>query len=411
MLNEERHRGSRLAAITTAALLASLVFAPVRPAQAALRPAQASVPLFRDGDGIHVLSARQLDSRLTALTVATGALPGPAAVRILLPDGYADHPGRRYPVLYLLHGTGGGAADWTTDGDAEQITAGQPLIVVMPDIALNDDGGGWCANWPDGQYDWETFHIDQLIPWVDANLRTIPARAGRAIAGLSQGGFCSMSYAARHPDLFGTALSYSGTPDIWYGLPRVGAIAVINATEVGLDHVPPDTIFGDPLTDGSNWAAHDPATLAGNLRQTHLYLFAGDGLPGPLDPAPASSPSEIAAMAIEAAAGTDTAAFHQRLEDLGIASYYDAYGPGTHSWPYWQRDLRESIGPLMRDFADPASVRSPTPLFLSGTDHRGSLRPRLHRRVAGPARQRFLDLDMAELPGRFPLTPRFTSPN
>ena len=59
---------------------------------------------------------------------------------------------------------------------------------------------------------WETFHIDQLIPWIDHNLRTVADRRGRAIAGLSQGGFCSMSYAARHPDLFGVALSFSGAP-------------------------------------------------------------------------------------------------------------------------------------------------------------------------------------------------------
>ena len=77
----------------------------------------------------------------------------------------------------------------------------------MPDIALSYAGGGWCTDWFNGGAGgpprWETFHIDQLIPWVDRNLRTVANRGGRAIAGLSQGGFCSMSYAARHPDLSG----------------------------------------------------------------------------------------------------------------------------------------------------------------------------------------------------------------
>jgi S-formylglutathione hydrolase FrmB len=81
-----------------------------------------------------------------------------------LPAGYDRHPTRRYPVLYLLHGTSGGAEEWTRVGEAEQTTAGLPLILVMPDIALNLNGGGWCTNWPDGEYRWETFHIDQLIP-------------------------------------------------------------------------------------------------------------------------------------------------------------------------------------------------------------------------------------------------------
>ena len=85
-------------------------------------------------------------------------------------------------MLYLLHGTSGGAADWTTMGGAEQTTAGLPLIVVMPDIAIDDDGGGWCTDWtrpgPTAGREWETFHIDQLIPWVDHDLRTIrPAPA------------------------------------------------------------------------------------------------------------------------------------------------------------------------------------------------------------------------------------------
>ncbi len=225
--------------ILAGTILVALAFAP---AASALR--------FHDGHGLHVLTVKSVDSRLLTLTVRTSALPGPANVRVLLPDGYASHPHRRYPVLYLLHGTSGGAADWTTLGGAEQATAGKPLIVVMPDIALNYDGGGWCTDWPNGRYRWETFHISQLLPWVDANLRTIRARGGRAIAGLSQGGFCSTSYAARHPDLFGTALSYSGAPDIAYD-PAAQALVtpIINLTEIALDHVPANSMFGSRQTN------------------------------------------------------------------------------------------------------------------------------------------------------------------
>jgi S-formylglutathione hydrolase FrmB len=321
--------------------------------------AAGAAPKLQDADGIHVLSVKQLDSRLTALSVETSALPGAANIRILLPAGYAAHPHRRYPVLYLLHGTSGGAADWTTMGDTEQATAGRPLIVVMPDIALHDDGGGWCTNWPDGAYRWETFHIDQLIPWVDNNLRTITTRGGRAIAGLSQGGFCSMSYAARHPDLFSIALSYSGVPDIYYDTDaRTGASAIINATEVGLDHVPPGSMFGDLATHGINWAAHDPATLAENLRWTKMYLYWGNGLPGPYD----SSPNPEAS-GIEGGVWRDNNDFEPRLQALGIPAYFDAYGNGTHSWPYWARDLRWSIDTMMADLARTA----PAPAAITYT--------------------------------------------
>ena len=312
-----------------------------------------------DGFGIHVTAERQIDARLLALTVTTPALPGAANIRVLLPSDYAAHPARRYPVLYLLHGTSGGASDWTTMGEAERTTAGLPVIVVMPDIALDDGGGGWCTNWYNGgaygRPEWETFHITELIPWVDHDLRTIGSRQSRAIAGLSQGGFCSMSYAARHPDLFSTALAYSGAPDIAWGPDaEVGSTAVINATEVGLDRVPPNSMFGDRVTQEVNWADHDPATLAENLRDSDLLMYVGNGEPGPLD----RSPVNPAGIGIEAAAAQDNVDFHTRLDSLGIPSQYDAYGPGTHSWPYWARDLRESIAPIMNDFAHPPAPPS-----------------------------------------------------
>lgn len=318
-----------------------------QPAKASAAP---STPPLSSGDGLEVVSQSSLSPRLLAATVRTAALPEPVNVRILLPPDYGAEPQRRYPVLYLLHGTSGGAADWTTQGEAAEATAGLPLIVVMPDIALGGDGGGWCTNWPNGAYSWETFHVDQLVPWVDANLRTAAGRESRAIAGLSQGGFCAMSYAARHPDLFATAFSYSGAPDIAWGAEAIAAsTTVINATEVGLDRVPPNSMFGDRATNEVNWAAHDPATLAPNLSDTRIFLFTGNGAPGPLD----GLVPNAGAMTIEALAHDDTVFFHRRLEELGIPSSFDDYGPGTHSWPYWVRDLRQSIGPLMASFADP----------------------------------------------------------
>ncbi len=327
-------------------------------AACALTPASAGASAtFADGHGLHVLSVTRLDARLLEISVASSALPGPANVRVLLPADYEARPAHRFPVFYLLHGTSGGAADWTVKGEAEQATAGLELIVVMPDIALGDNGGGWCTNWVNGGAfgvpEWERFHIDQLIPWVDQNLRTTAARKARAIAGLSQGGFCSTSYAARHPDLFSTVLGYSGAPDIAFSPDvEVGSTAIINATEVGLDGVAPNSMFGDRATNEINWAAHDPATLANNLRGMNIRMYWGTGEPGPLD----ETPPNGGAISIEALVNRDNIDFRSRLEELAIPAFYNPYGPGTHSWTYWARALRESIGPIVEAFAHPPAT-------------------------------------------------------
>ncbi len=330
-----------------------------------------------------MVSATRIDSRLLELTVRTPALAGPAKVRVLLPSGYASSKHRRYPVLYLLHGTSGGAADWTTMGHAEQATAHKRLIVVMPDIAVRDDGGGWCTNWFNGgargRPEWEKFHIDELIPWIDHNLATIATRAGRAVAGLSQGGFCSMSYAARHPDLFSIALSFSGAPDVAFdATARALVTPVINLTETVLDHVPANSMFGPRATEELNWAAHDPTTLAANLRGMKLFMFTGNGRPGPLDRA-----GNRGTDAIESGVEQLTTMLHARLRALRIPSFFDDYGPGTHSWPYWTRDLRESIGPIMTDFAHPAPA--PARITYTSADPAYSVfgwRVTMHRKAA-----------------------------
>ena len=342
MLGSRAHNGRRshgqLALAAALSVLAVLIV-----------PAGAAASNLRSGHGLQITSVRHLDPRLMAVTVKTAALPDPANVYILLPSGYASHPRRHYPVLYLLDGTSGLASDWTKLGNAEQTIGKRQLITVMPDITLGGNGGGWCTDWPDGAQRWETFHIGQLLPWVDANLRTIRARRARAIAGLSQGGFCSLSYASRHPDLFATAVGYSAAPDIYYDADaRVGAQGIINATETGLDGVPPNTFFGDPVTDAINWAAHDPASLANNLRWTHLYMYWGNGTPGPFDTT-VSPP----ASGIEGAVWRDNHDFQARIAGLGISGVFEDYGPGTHSWPYWARDLQWSIGPIMSGFAHP----------------------------------------------------------
>ncbi len=338
---------SRVLAAASLAL-AALVAVPMA--------ASADSVAFGDADGVHVVSSQQLDDRLWALSVSSDALGRAVRVRVLLPDGYGADTTTRYPVLYLFHGTSGSAADWTTKGGAEATTAGKPLIVVMPDAGFDDDGGSWFTNWVNtttklGPSQWETFHVDQLVPWVDANLRTVATRAGRAIAGLSQGGFGAMSYAARHPDMFAVAASFSGAPEI----DRDAAVipfstAVVEAIAVGLDGVPYGSMFGDRLTHEINWRGHDPASLLTNLRGMGLYMWTATGFPGPLD-----TGIDLAASGIEAITHVSTQLFHTHLNQTGIPNHYTDYVLGTHTFPYWARDFQQFIDPLMAEFAHPSA--------------------------------------------------------
>src|SRR3954451_1492256 len=88
---------------------------------------------FADADGLRVLGATWTDNRDVDVRVLSKQNIGrPLDVRILLPEHYTDEPQRRYPVLYLFHGTSGVASDWVKAGHAEQTTAPYPLITVMP---------------------------------------------------------------------------------------------------------------------------------------------------------------------------------------------------------------------------------------------------------------------------------------
>jgi S-formylglutathione hydrolase FrmB len=359
-----------------------------------------AAPMFSDAHGIHVVSAKRLDARQLNVRVLSAALGRAVDVRVLLPLSYGRDTASRYPVLYLFHGTSGRASDWVKAGDAVATTSRLPLITVMPDAGFDGDGGGWFTNWVDtttnhGPSEWETFHVTQLIPWVDANFRTIAARRGRAIAGLSQGGFGSMTYAARHPETFVAAASFSGAPEIDRDPDViVGSTAVIEATAFGLDNVQPEAMFGSRATNEINWQGHDPSTLMTNLRGMGLFLWTASGQQGPYDKSP-----DAGASGIEYLTHVSTQHFHDHLVAEGIPSYYNDYVYGTHTWAYWARDLREFVGPMMSAFAHPTSpsVTSYRSIDAQWTQWGWSVS------VERAARQEFSALDDADIHG-FTLT-------
>jgi diacylglycerol O-acyltransferase / trehalose O-mycolyltransferase len=279
------------------------------------------------GTAITVVRRARLDARLQDWTLRTPALDGVTRVRILLPVGYRRDPRRRYPVLYLLHGADSDYRSWTRYGDTEAIAAHAPMIVVMP------DGGtmGWYTDWYERERpvrpEWETYHVGELVPWVDAHFRTIAARRGRAIAGLSMGGYGALSYAARHPGTFLAAASFSG------------------ALEIGSEEA-----WGPRSENAARWRAHLPISLAGRLRSLALLVVrTGNGEPGPLDKR--ATRSGCGVCRLERFLHAANVRLHERLRRLGIPHVWDDYGPGTHAWPYWRRDLRETLPEMIRVLA------------------------------------------------------------
>lgn len=306
---------------------------------------------------IKVLASEHVSARVTTYTVSTPSLQmsttTPLKVHVILPTGYDQHPGRRYPVLYALPGTSNKASVWLTNIHTVQLTAKLPLIVVVPDGTYNADGGGFYTNWVDqgtsrGVANWETFHTQELVQWVDGRYRTIPARTGRAIVGISQGGFGSMAYAARHPELYGAVGSFSGAVDIYAGAKcQVGAAALISGIMTGLNQVEPFAPFGNPVTDAENWKAHDPGTIVKNLRHTRIDLFTSEGVPGNSD---LTDPAMPGTVAMEAILHQSNLCFAASADKAGVPYHFHNYLVGTHAWVYGDRSLQAYLPLLMTYF-------------------------------------------------------------
>jgi esterase/lipase superfamily enzyme len=191
--------------------------------------------------------------------------------------------------------------------------------------------------------DWETYHIHELIPYVDAHFRTIAKRGGRAIAGLSMGGMGALAYAARHPDLFVAAASFSGVLDPEHFSPLVASSQVAS----------PAAVFGSLCSDWV-WCvrAHSPVDLASNLRGLALFLSAGNGARGPLD----GSTSTPEQRQVEAQVHAELVSMVKALQTAGIPAVVDDYGNGTHIWPYWQRELHRALPALLAALAKPPAM-------------------------------------------------------
>ncbi|HKX42811.1 MAG TPA: alpha/beta fold hydrolase [Burkholderiaceae bacterium] len=276
-------------------------------------------------------AAQRTSSSITRYNIASRALGGTLTYQVFLPAGYAAST-RRYPVVYLLHGRGDTLSAWDRSQALfdELIAAGTipPLIAVMPDAPSSRRGGYWVdsdyrgPDLPGAKV--ETAFIAELIPHLDATLRTVNDRTARFIAGYSMGGYGALRYALAYPELFGGAIVLS--PAVYTPLPPAGS----STREFGA-FGRGSTPFVDEIYRAKNYPALLPAFAAKKL-PLRLFIAAGDDEYKNPDPADAMHDIDVEAhLLFNRAARVPNISAELRILD------------GGHDWDVWQRALREAL--------------------------------------------------------------------
>ena len=231
---------------------------------------------------------------------------------ILLPPSYEKETKRRYPVLYFLHGMNGNEGEFQRRGVAAAVTKLRDEGKIGEMIIVAPAGqNSFYLNAKNGTR-YEDAIIQDLIPFIEKNYRTIGTPAGRAIQGLSMGGFGALTLAFKHPEMFSSVTAHCSAlfaelPNTTGGDRRSQFLASL----VG-------NIFGNP-PDESFFRANNPLYLADSntaaIKKSgiKIYFDVGDK-----DRYGFQTPNQD---------------FDERLSKSGITHEYHLF-PGGHGWEY-----------------------------------------------------------------------------
>ncbi|MGV9675836.1 alpha/beta hydrolase [Nocardia sp. NPDC003482] len=279
-------------------------------------------------------------SRVVELSVHSAAMNATVPVRVLPPRD----PSRPAPVLYLLNGIDGGVDGdgWIERTDVDRFFADKQVTVVVPTGGAGSYFTDWRADDPVlGRPRWTTFLTRELPPVIDAAFH---GSGADAIAGVSMTGTSVFQLAMAAPGLYKAIGSYSGcvrTSD-----PAGQAMVATIVTAMGGTVT---NMWGPP--NDPAWADNDPYVHADRLRDTAIYVAAGNGQAGALDRLDSTGINgNTAKLAdqlaiggiLEAISDGCTRALRDRFRDLGVPATFDLRPAGTHSWGYWQQDLHSS---------------------------------------------------------------------
>ena len=232
--------------------------------------------------------------------------------RAILPIDYDVATTTRFPVMYLLHGLGGHYTDWTTRTNIADYAAQYRLIIITPEG--NDSWYVDSAAVPSDKY--ESYFVKELMTDVDNRYRTIQSRYGRAIAGLSMGGYGAVKYGLKYPSQFAFVASISGA----FNVTRV------SEKDTGTDWPDYLKLFGP--VDSPTWKSSDVFTLVNDLPPARIaslpYFYFDCGT----EDSPRLFNSNRKLLEL--------------LQQKKIAHEFREL-PGDHSWAYWDQQIQQVL--------------------------------------------------------------------
>ena len=274
-------------------------------------------------------------------------------------DGEGRHVDNA-PIIYLLNGAGGAEQDmdWLVRDDVKGFFAGKGVNVVIPQAGSFTYYTDWLKEDLDTPYikgpqKWETFLTKELPGPIE---KTLGADQRRAIVGFSMSGTSSLVLPTHNPGFYNAAASFSGcaataSPQA-YNFARV----TVNRASGSGDFrtVTPEMMWGPMGGPYNGW--NDALANAEQLRGTALYISSASGLASETDmvgylmgqglTAPQASygaaKTQVEGGVIEAAVNQCTHDLDAKLKTLNIPSKTVFRNTGTHSWPSWRQDLRDS---------------------------------------------------------------------
>lgn len=271
---------------------------------AALRRVQLARTLRARAKGTAMPTPHTIHER----TFHSAALDRTMPYTLLLPANYDANPTTRYPVLYLLHGAWSDHTQWATKTRLIEHVARFPLIVICP------QGEQSCyINGANGEQ-WEEYIVTDLPAHIEAAYRAHVEPTGRAVAGLSMGGFGAFTCGMRHPERYCAIGSHSGAFNVltW---------------DATTDDPQFRAILG-PLNSPTR-QEYDPQRVIEQAIRTHGV----DALPIlSMDCGVDDYPDLL----------TANRALHRTLTRLGVHQFYREQ-PGGHDWDYWDREVRFTL--------------------------------------------------------------------